>query len=180
MFIFFTVFLVALGLSMDTFSLSLSYGMLNIDKKTILKISISVGIFHFFMPLLGNFLGELVLGIIKTSEDLIIGIIFLILTVELIYSLFKKEEVTPIKNNIEIIIFSFLVSIDSFSTGIGLDALHLPHLLISLVFMITSFTFTFIGLTLGRKLHNKIGKKAEMLGIIILFLLSIYYIHKSC
>lgn len=180
MFIFFTVFLVALGLSMDTFSLSLSYGMLNIDKKTILKISISVGLFHFFMPLLGNFLGELVLGIIKTSEDLIIGIIFFILTVELTYSLFKKEEVTPIKNNIEIIIFSFLVSIDSFSTGIGLDALHLPHLLISLVFMITSFTFTLIGLTLGRKLHNKIGKKAEMLGIIILFLLSIYYIHKSC
>lgn len=180
MFILLTVFLVAIGLSMDTFSLSLSYGMLNIDKKTILKISISVGLFHFFMPLLGNELGELVLGVIKTSEDLIIGIIFSILSIELIYSLFKKEEVTPIKNNLEILFFSFLVSIDSFSTGIGLDALHLPHLAISLVFMITSFTFTFIGLSLGRKLHNKIGKKAEILGILILLFLSIYYIHKSC
>ena len=38
MFTFFTLLLIAVGLSMDTFSLSLSYGMLNINKKDIYKI----------------------------------------------------------------------------------------------------------------------------------------------
>ena len=176
MFIFFTILLIAVGLSLDTFSLSLSYGMLNMSKKEIFRISIVVGISHFIMPLLGYLFGELILNIIKIDEELLIGIIFLIISFDLLISLFKNEEVKPIKNTFELLIFAISVSFDSFSTGICLDIFIMPKILISLIFMIVSFVFTFLGLTLGYKLHDKIGRKAEIIGVILLFCLSLIYI----
>ena len=77
MFSFFTVLLVAIGLSMDTFSLSLGYGMFNLSKKNIIRISIIVGLFHFLMPLLGNRFGDIILKYSPICEKNIIGLVFL-------------------------------------------------------------------------------------------------------
>ena len=38
------IFIIAISLSMDAFSLALAYGTLNLNKKDIYKISITVGI----------------------------------------------------------------------------------------------------------------------------------------
>lgn len=176
MFIILTVVFVAIGLSMDTFSLSLSYGMFNLSKKEIIIISICVGLFHFFMPLLGNVLGEIILSMLPIKEKVIVGIVFLTISFDIIISLFKNENIKPLKNIIEILIFSLTVSIDSFSTGIGLSIFNLKEYIVSFIFMITSFIFTYIGLLLGKKLHDIIGKKAEIIGAILLSFLSIYYL----
>lgn len=180
MFIFFTVFLIAVGLSMDTFSLSLSYGMLDINKKNIYKITFMVGLFHFIMPLIGNYIGNIVINIIFIKEELIIGIVFLILTIELFCSLFNKEEINIINSNKEILMFSLAVSIDSFTTGFGLDAINLPSIFISTIFFIVSSSFTFLGLSLGKKLNSIIGEKAKIIGILLLMILSIKYIISAC
>ena len=176
MFLFFTIILVAIGLSMDTFSLSLSYGLFNLKKNEILKISITVGLFHFIMPLLGNLLGDFILKILPVSEKIIIGIIFLLISFDLIISLFKNEEIKPINNNLDILIFSTTVSIDSFSTGIALDVFGVSNLLVVFIFMIFSFLFTFLGLSTGKILHDIIGKNAEYIGIIMLLSLSLFYL----
>ena len=55
------LFTIAVSLSMDAFSLSLAYGTLNLEKKDINNLSLIVGIYHFFMPLLGLFIGNIVL-----------------------------------------------------------------------------------------------------------------------
>ena len=46
------VMLIAISLSMDAFSLSLAYGTLNLEKKYINLLSIIVGVYHFFMPII--------------------------------------------------------------------------------------------------------------------------------
>lgn len=177
---FFTVVLVAISLSMDTFSLSMAYGMLGLDNKKIFKLSIIVGIFHFFMPLLGNFLGEYILSIINFDVSLIIGIVFLALAIQLMFSLFKDEEVTSIDGVISMMMFALTVSLDSFSVGIGLNAISNNHLISSTIFMIVSFIFTYFGLKSGEKIMNLIGKKAQILGMLLLLALSINYIIKGC
>lgn len=176
MFIFFTVFIVAISLSMDTFSLSLSYGMLNISKKDVLRISIFVGIFHFLMPLLGNICGEMLFKIIPIEEKTLIGIIFLTISVDIIFSMFKEKEISPIKTIIDILLFSFTVSIDSFATGTCLDVFNMNSLFIVSIFMIVSFLFTYLGLSFGVSLHNKIGKISELIGLILLITLSFFYL----
>lgn len=177
---FLTILLIAVTLSMDTFSLSMAYGMLNLKNKLIRIISIMVGIFHFFMPLLGNYLGELILSMIPFNASLIIGSVFLCLALQLLFSLFKKEELVPLNNFISIILFAFTVSLDSFSVGIGLNAISEKHFYCSLIFMTVSFLFTYFGLKAGSKLNNIIGNKAQLVGVILLFLLSINYILKGC
>ena len=42
---------------MDAFSLAFSYGIKSISKKNVIITAITVGLFHFFMPLLGNMVG---------------------------------------------------------------------------------------------------------------------------
>ena len=47
------MFMLAIGLSMDAFSLALIYGTLNMSKSLNSKMSIMVSLFHFFMLILG-------------------------------------------------------------------------------------------------------------------------------
>ena len=42
---------------MDAFALALSYGIKDIKLKNVIITAITVGIFHFFMPLIGNYVG---------------------------------------------------------------------------------------------------------------------------
>ncbi len=172
---FFTIFLIAVSLSMDTFSLSLTYGLLNLSKKDIYELVISVALFHFFMPIIGSIIGTYIMFIIKIDASLLMSIIFLLIALELTISLFKKEEIMIFNNYLSIIVFSFTVSLDSFSTGLGLSAISSNYYYMSTIFMITSGLFTLIGLLLGKKLKDKIGKKSDLIGIIILIILSLKY-----
>ena len=86
-------FILAVGLSMDAFSLSLIYGTLNLESKIQKLMSIMVGVFHFFMPLLGYQIGELILKVIKVNPDILVGIIFIILGLEMLISIKKEDQV---------------------------------------------------------------------------------------
>ncbi len=60
-----SIILLAISLSLDAFSLALSYGIFNIEYKIKLKTSLITGIFHFIMPLIGNKFGNILISIIK-------------------------------------------------------------------------------------------------------------------
>ena len=177
--VFLNILVIAISLSLDTFSLSLSYGMFNLSNKIIYKISLSVGIFHFIMPLIGNWFGDLIYKIIVINENIIIGIIFMLLSIEMINSLFNKGDYKNISNFVQVLLFSFAVSLDSFSVGIAMDAISNNRLLVVGIFMIVSCLFTFIGLYFGKRIKSVVGKKAELIGILLLLLLSINYILKG-
>jgi len=176
MYDFIKIIIVAIGLSMDAFSLAILYGTLNFNNRKVLTLSTSVGIFHFFMPLLGNLIGMVVLNVLPIEPNTVVGIIFLIISIEMITSLLKKEEVVDLKGMIAIILFAFTVSIDSFSVGIGLSTISSNSILAVSIFSSVSFLFTFIGLKTGGKLTEKFGKCSTLLGGIILFFVSIFYL----
>ena len=162
-------FVMAIGLSMDAFSLALAYGTTKIPINKKVLLSITVGIFHFFMPKLGALIGtELLLNYIAKANYLV-GIIFLILAIEMLLS--RKEEKTgSITNMISIILFSFTVSIDSFSVGIALSLTTTDINSPCIIFALISTLFTFLGVELGSKIAYKFENKAEYIGIIILLI----------
>ncbi len=168
-------FFIAIGLSMDAFSVALSIGTTNPSKKNIIKTGLSVGLFHFIMPTLGSILGKILKRKINIGTNYIISIIFLVLAIEMY---FNKEEKTKIDilNTITILLISFSVSIDSFSVGLGISLLKNSILIPSIIFSIISMIFTIIGMFLGKKLKNKYNKIATNIGIIILILLSLKYL----
>lgn len=170
-----TVLLIAISLSMDAFSLSLAYGTLNLNKKDIYIQSIIVGLYHFVMPIIGNYLGEKLMMILPISPNIIVFLVLFIIGLQMIMETFKEEEINKL-NIKEMILFGFAVSIDSLSIGIGLKAIYKNPLICSFIFMIMSFIFTYIGLNIGKKINDIIGKISTIIGGIILLLIGLFYI----
>lgn len=170
------LFLIAIGLSMDAFSLALIYGTLNMEKKYHNSMSIFVGLFHFFMPLFGYLVGKFIFSFLPIPPQMIAGIIFIALAVEMLFSLKKEEQLKLLENVYSICLFAFTVSIDSFSIGIGLGSLTNNIHIACLIFSITSAIFTYLGVKLGDILVKKFGNLATLVGSIILLWLGIHYI----
>lgn len=172
------IFLIAVSLSMDAFSLSLAYGTINLNKKEINILSIIVGIYHFFMPIFGMFIGSYIIKFIHIGEDLIILVIFSLIGINMIIESRTAQEKAKHMKLREMLLFGLAVSIDSFSVGIGLNNISNNFIVCSSIFSITSFTFTYLGLKLGKKLNLLIGKVATLLGGIALILFGIIYVVK--
>lgn len=170
------IFIIAVSLSMDAFSLALAYGTISLSKKEINLLSIIVGIYHFFMPILGMLIGSFITKVIHLGGDLITLIIFAFIGINMIIEGIKgQEEVKQMKLS-EMMLFGLAVSIDSFSVGIGINNISNNFMLCSSIFSITSFVFTYLGLLLGNKLNELIGKLATLLGGFTLIILGIIYV----
>lgn len=169
------VIIIAISLSMDAFSLALAYGTLNLNKKDIYKLSLTVGIYHFIMPLLGLFLGNIILKYINNPK-IIVFIILFIIGIQMIYETFKEEDIKNIVNFRQILLFGLAVSIDSFSVGIGLNIISKNYLYCSTIFSLFSLSFTYLGLTIGKKINNIIGKTSTIIGGLILIIIAFVYL----
>ena len=167
-----TIILIGISLSMDAFSLSLAYGMTTLSQKEKISLTIIVGIYHFIMPLIGLNFGTILSKINLISIDLIATIILAYIGIDLIISNTKEEE-KPLITIPGFFLFGLSVSIDSLSVGIGLKAITNSYYLSSIIFSISSATFTYLGLTLGAILGKKIGSYSKTIGGIILIIIAI-------
>lgn len=165
----FVTFLVAVSLSMDAFSLSLAYGTLGICKREKYVLSITTGVFHFFMPIFGFLFGNFLMKFINIDTNLIVSIILSFIGIEMVITSFGKKEVKNI-TGFGYLLFAFAVSIDSFSVGITLSSLLGP-----ILFSLSSFIFTFLGLSLGGKIENYFGKVSTIVGGLTLIVIGLCY-----
>lgn len=173
-----TIFLIAVSLSMDAFSLALIYGTQGINKKDKIILSLIVGIYHFIMPLIGLSIGIYITNKLIINASILVGIILCLIAIEMIISSFKDEEERFLLTLPGYLIFGLSVSVDSLTTGIGLPAIAENYFLTATIFSITSLIFTYLGLNLGNTLNKKYGKVSTIIGGSILFSLGIIYIFK--
>ena len=173
------ILLIGIALSMDTFSLSLGVGTYNLEKKKCLTLSLLVGLMHFIMPLLGNVVGDKIMHFFELNSNLFLGCILLFIAGNLLIDMLKKEEDTTIDLSFfGMLLFALGVSIDAFSSGPALTAITTIKVLAMLIFSITSFTFTYVGLNIGKYVSEKLGNKASILGFLLLVALGIFHICK--
>lgn len=171
-----TIVIIAISLSMDAFSLALIYGTQGIHKKSKLLLSIIVGIFHFIMPLVGLLIGTVIIKIVSFDSKIIVGIILSLIALEMVISSAKQKEEKFLLSISGYFLFGLSVSIDSLTTGIGLTAITNNYMLPCILFAISSFSFTLLGLNIGNYLNIKYGKISTLIGGIILFIIGFYYI----
>lgn len=170
------VFLMAVSLSMDAFSLALVYGTLGMSKKYKIFLSIIVGMYHFVMPLLGMFLGEVILSLFNFNYDILAFLILTFIGAEMVVNSFKSEdEVSSLKIS-DLFLFGLAVSIDSFTLGITLPSLNVSKVISPFIFALVSCLFTFIGLSIGNKIQKLLGKVATIIGGVILVLIGVFFL----
>lgn len=169
------VFLMAISLSMDAFSLALAYGTLGMSKKNKYLLSIIVGCYHFVMPLLGILVGNIILQFFKFNADIVTALILIFIGVQMVISSFKNEEVSALKLG-DFFLFGLAVSIDSFSLGITLPNMEVSIIFSVITFALISGLFTFFGLSLGNKIEKLLGKIATILGGSILSIIGVIFL----
>lgn len=158
---------------MDAFSLALSLGTLSFSSKKNFILAGSVGIFHFFMPIIGTFLGAFFVSKLHVEAHLLSGVIFMYIAIEMFkdFKSGKSEEVHM--SIIGVLLFALGVSLDSFGVGFatimkGVDLIKTP-----LVFTIVSFSFTLAGLMAGKKLNSLVGEYSILLGALMMCVLAL-------
>lgn len=173
---FLTTIIIGISLSMDAFSLALVYGLQPISKKDKITLSLIVGIYHFFMPLVGLSISNLISNYLFIDLNILIAIIFTIIGIEMIISSSTDKDDKLLTSIVSFLIFGLSVSIDSLTTGLGLNIINKNYLQVSTIFAITSCSFTYAGLILGNKLNNKFGSYSTIIGGFILIILALSYI----
>ena len=171
--------MIGISLSIDAFSVATCIGIYNLSLKKILQISTSVGLFHFIMPLLGFILSNQIFKYILINTNLVLGIILSLIALQMLIEYLKPSKKDISLNKIGIFLFAFGVSLDSFSIGLGIKAITNNLLLSSTIFTICSFSFTFLGLSIGKYITKIFKKYSYLVGTILLLTLGVIFIHKS-
>lgn len=158
---------------MDAFSLALSLGTLSYPRRTNLILAGVVGVFHFFMPIIGSFLGTFFISKLHVEAHFLSGIIFMYIAI-LMFKDFKEEKCEHLNLSVVgVLLFALGVSLDSFGVGFAMIMEGLTIIKTPLVFTVVSFAFTFAGLTLGKKLNNLVGIYSVLVGAIVMSLLAL-------
>lgn len=168
-----SIIIVAVSLSMDAFSLALAYGTLGLGNKLSFKLSLSVGIFHFFMPLLGMSVKYYLVQYSSISWHFIASAIYFYLGIMLLLESREERTVSNLCSIKDILLFSLAVSLDSLTVGIAED--HFT-LVAPLFYALFSFGFTITGLKLGKKLNYMFGKTATFMGGIFFCILGVFHL----
>lgn len=170
---FLTVLLIAIGLAMDAFAVSLGIGTAGEIQSLRGKIRLTAhfGIFQSGMTALGWVVGETVVKYIMDYDHWIAFLLLGYVGFNLIKAGFKKDgqafSQDPSTGRV-LVLLSFATSIDAFAVGLSIGLLKIPVLLSVLVIGIVAFLLSAIGMFAGVRLSQAFGKRMEIIGGVIL------------
>jgi putative Mn2+ efflux pump MntP len=170
---FISIFLIALALSMDAFSVAMAIGAAGskLNSYAVLRLATAFGIFQFVMPLLGWLLGKTVVSYISDYDHWIAFGLLLIVGLRMIKEYFDKDEKERTKDPTKgwsLLILSIATSIDALAVGVSFAFFDVNIYYASAVIGVVCFIITALGMIFGKKLSVLLGKKAVLLGGIVL------------
>ncbi len=168
-----TIILIAIGLSFDTFAVSVSTGLTisKISFRQAFRIVIILAFFQAIMPLAGWFLGSQVANLISNYDHWIAFGLLTILGIKMIYESFKNNAVKTDSNNLTLPVLvgmAIATSIDALVVGVSFAFVKLNIYYTILIIGATTFLVAMIGMLLGKKVGGKFGTKMEIFGVLIL------------
>lgn len=174
----FTLFLIALGLSMDAFAVSVSNGLFykNFKRNQSILSSLTFGIFQGLMPTIGYFAGTLFFNIISKFDHWIALILLCYIGGNMIFDAIKEMKcknnpLTPISKEYDIktlLLQGIATSIDALAIGISFAALKINIITAASFICVVTFVCCIVGSLIGKKFGHLLQEKAKIFGGIIL------------
>ena len=177
---FVELFLLAVGLSMDAFAVSVCKG-LSVKKAGLKESAICGGWFGGFqalMPLIGYFLGTLFAGAIEAFDHWIAFGLLTIIGINMLKEAFEKDCDCK-ENNADFSVKTMFVmavatSIDALAVGISLAMAGNVNIALAVALIgVTTFLLSGLGVKIGNVFGNRFEKKAQVAGGVILILLGV-------
>jgi len=171
-----TIVIIAVGLAMDAFAVSIASGAVykQLKLKQTLRIAIFFGGFQAFMPLIGALAG---LSFREYIADYDYWVAFGLLAAvggKMIYESFKIESVEDIRNPSNIFILlalSIATSIDALAIGVTLSLVAGSIAVAVIIIGLVTFALSYIGVLIGKKFGHFFENKIEAIGGLVLIAL---------
>ncbi len=175
---FITIIAVALGLSFDTFAVSLSLGIVRnkILFRQAIPVALVLAIFQSGLLVIGFFLGSIISDIVKAADHWIALVLLGVLGVKMTIEGIRGEEKDEIKNPnspLTLITIGIGTSIDAFAVGISFALLDLRIWFSGIIIGAVTFLASMIAIRIGKSAGDKLGKKVEIVGGLILIAIGI-------
>ena len=177
---FVELFLLAVGLSMDAFAVSICKGlaMRKADLKGMLTCGLWFGGFQALMPLIGFFLGSLFADAIKAVDHWIAFALLAIIGANMLKEAFSCKcdcECASADLSVKtMFVMAVATSIDALAVGISLAMAGNVNIFAAILLIgITTCVLSAVGVKIGNIFGSRFEKKAQMAGGFILILLGL-------
>ena len=170
------IVLIAVGLSMDAFAVSITLGLSvkNLKTKNILIPGIFFGFFQALMPIIGYFAGTHFAGKIQEYEHWIAFVLLSIIGGKMIVeSLSKKKEEFNEDNYqlMKMLVLAIATSIDALAIGVTFAFFKINIFIAAIIIGSITFFISMAGVKIGNIFGTKFKSKAEFIGGAVLVLL---------
>lgn len=174
----FELFLIAVGLSMDAFAVSVCKGLSTreLKAKHYLAVGAWFGGFQALMPLLGYLLGSSFEGYINRFDHWIAFALLAVIGGNMIKESFEKdgEKADDSFTFKTMLVLAVATSIDALAVGITFALLPDVNIVAAVSFIgLTTFVLSAVGLKVGNIFGLKYKSKAELAGGVILILIGL-------
>lgn len=168
-----TIAAIALGLSFDTFAVSLSCGVIEskIRFRNAMRIAFILALFQGGLTVAGYFLGSTVSGYIEKYDHWIAFLLLMFLGIRMIAGgLRRDDEKEPMDVNRWPVLLTMAVgtSIDAFAVGISFALLRVQIWTAGLIIGAVTFLASMTAIRIGKSAGSRLGSRVEIIGGIIL------------
>ena len=175
---FLTIVAVALGLSFDTFAVSLSYGVVQNEIRFMpaVRIALVLAIFQAGLLVAGFFLGSLVSDFMKAADHWVALLLLLFLGIRMIIEGIRRkqdEEPRDYTKPAELITAALGTSIDAFAVGISFALLEIRIWMSGIIIGTVTFLASMTAIRIGKSAGRRLGQRVETAGGIILIAIGI-------
>ena len=163
--------LIAVGLSMDAFAVSVGKGLTQpvLKVRHALLAGLYFGGFQFLMPLAGYLLGRQLAGFIRSIDHWVAFAILAAIGIHMMRDSFRNEGETDGTFAVrQMLVLAVATSIDAFAVGVSFAFLETAMLPSVAVIGITTFLISAAGVLIGHFLGTRLKKGAGLAGGIIL------------
>ena len=171
---FITLLLIAIGLSFDTFAVSVSTGLAvcHIRFWQAVRVAIILAVFQGLMPCIGWLLGKQIATFISNYDHWLAFILLAILGAKMIWESFESDddsekECNPLKTSL-VVTMAIATSIDALVVGVSFAFLQMNIIWSAIVIGAITFIVAMLGMLFGKKVGNRLGKKMEIIGGLML------------
>lgn len=170
---------IAVGLAMDAFAVSISNGICyhRAGAKEAIKTALVFGGFQTIMPIIGFFAGLKIKNIVESIDHWIALILLSFIGINMIIEGIKAMKAEkdgevfvdkPYCTNKDLLVQGVATSIDALIAGVSFAMLNTSIVVAVILIGLVTFVFCLFGVPIGKKFGSLIGRRAEIVGGLIL------------
>lgn len=170
------LFILAVGLSMDAFAVSVCKGLSlgKIKPKHMCIAGAWFGGFQALMPFIGYFLGSFFAEMIEKYDHWVAFVLLAIIGGNMIKESFGKDEKVDSSMDVKsMLLLAIATSIDALAVGVTFAFLQVQIVTAVSFIGVITFIFSAVGVKIGSLFGTKYKSKAELFGGIVLVLIGI-------